>query len=159
MPEGRVVDQRRHRRVVRQLSSDGRVEPGSVEVEVRDGIAILTGTVYSAVAKHAAQEDAHRVPGVLDVVNHVQRPGSGTAPESDVELCRAVRRALQRAVRGHRQLRTSVERGWVTLCGSVTRVEERQRAEQAVEQVPGVRGVTNGIHVGATSRCLSPSRR
>ncbi|MDR5674793.1 MAG: BON domain-containing protein [Armatimonadota bacterium] len=159
MPEGRVADHRRHRRVVRQLSTDGRVDPRSVEVEVRDGIAILTGTVHSAVAKHAAQEAAHRVPGVLDVVNHVQLPGSGTAPESDVELCRAVRRALQRAVREHRQVRTSVERGWVTLCGCVTSVDDRERAEQAVEQVPGVRGVTNGIHVGRTSRCLETSRR
>ncbi|MFN3285727.1 MAG: BON domain-containing protein [bacterium] len=159
MAEGRVADQRRHRSVVRQLSTDGRVDPRSVEVEVRDGIAILTGTVQSAVAKHAAQEAAHRVPGVRGVVNHVQLPGSGTGPDSDVDLCVAVRRALQRAVREHRQVRTSVERGWVTLCGCVATVEERERAEQAVEQVPGVRGVTNGIHVGRASRCLETSRR
>ncbi len=159
MAQGRVADQRRHRSVVRQLSTDGRVDPRSVDVEVRDGIAILTGTVHSAVAKHAAQEAAHRVPGVLDVVNHLRLPGSGTAPESDVELCRAVRRALQRAVPDHRHIRTSVERGWVTLCGCVTTAEDRQRAERAVEAVPGVRGVTNGIHVGSTSRCFTPSRR
>lgn len=159
MPRAGVADRRRHRSVLRELTADGRVDPSAVRVEVQDGIAILTGSVDSAVAKHAAQEAAHRVPGVLDVVNHVRLPGSTGAPQSDVELCRAVRRALQRAVREHPQIRTSVERGWVTLCGCVTTVEERERAEQAVEQVPGVRGVTNGIHVGRADRCLRPPSR
>lgn len=159
MRETRVADRRRYRGVVRQLSTDGRVDPAAVQVEVQDGIAVLTGTVDSPVAKHAAQEAAHRVPGVLDVVNHVRLPGSTGGPESDVELCRAVRRALQRAVREHRRIQTSVERGWVTLCGCVETVEERERAERAVEAVPGVRGVTNGIHVGRASRCLQTTRR
>ncbi len=156
-----AADHRRHRGVLRQLSTDGRVDPRSVAVEVRDGVAILTGTVGSAVAKHAAQEAAHRVPGILDVVNHVQLSGTpaGPAPESDAELCRAVRQALRRALPDHRRIRTSVERGWVTLCGSVGTVEERERAERAVERVPGVRGVTNGIHVSQTcSRPVAPRR-
>ncbi len=155
------ADRKRHRGVLRQLSTDGRVDPRSVAVEVRDGVAILRGTVRSAVAKHAAQEAAHKVPGILDVVNHVQLSGAspGPAPESDAELCQAVRQALRRAVPDHRRVRTSVERGWVTLCGSVATVEERERAERAVEQVPGVRGVTNGIHVAGTSPRPAASRR
>lgn len=148
-----VADRRRHRRVVRQLASDGRVDPQAVSVDVHDGIAVLAGSVDSAVAKHAAQEAAHRVPGVLDVVNHVQVRGAGGGPASDVELCRAVRRALRRALPAHRQVRSSVERGWVTLCGCVGTVEDRQRAQRAVEQVPGVRGVTNSIHVAGPAGC------
>jgi osmotically-inducible protein OsmY len=158
MRQAGVADRRRYRGVVRQLTADGRVDPSAVRVEIQDGVAILTGSVDSPVAKHAAQEAAHRVPGVLDVVNHVRLPGAGGGPESDLELCRAVRRALQRAVREHRRIQTSVERGWVTLCGCVATVEERERAERAVEQVPGVRGVTNGIHVGRSAGCLEPSR-
>jgi osmotically-inducible protein OsmY len=69
------------------------VDPTSVAVEVQDGIAVLTGSVDSPLAKHAAQEAAHRVPGVL-------------------------------------------------------------------EEVPGVRGVTNSVHVGRTASCTgSPARR
>lgn len=155
-----VADRRRYRGVLRQLANDGRVDPTSVAVEVQDGIAVLTGSVDSPLAKHAAQEAAHRVPGVLDVVNHVRVRGATPAPESDLELCRAVRRALRRALPDHRQVRSSVERGWVTLCGCVATVEERQRAQRAVEEVPGVRGVTNSVHVGRTASCTgSPARR
>ncbi|GBD30747.1 hypothetical protein HRbin32_01856 [bacterium HR32] len=146
--------------MLRQLATDGRVDPASVAVEVQDGIAVLTGSVASPLAKDAVQEAAHPVPGVLDVVNHVQVPGASRAPESDLELCRAVRRALRRALPDHRQVRSSVERGWVTLCGCVVTVEERQRAQRAAEQVPGVRGATNSIHVGRTASCTgSPARR
>jgi len=154
-----VADRRRYRGVLRQLANDGRVDPSSVAVEVQDGIAILTGSVDSPLAKHAAQEAAHRVPGVLDVVNHVQVPGANPAPASDLELCRAVRRALRRALPDHRQVRSSVERGWVTLCGCVPTVEERLRAQCAAEEVPGVRGVTNSIHVGRTASCTGSSAR
>jgi len=154
-----VAHRRRYRGVLRQLATDGRVDPASVAVEVQDGIAVLTGSVASPLAKDAVQEAAHRVPGVLDVVNHVQVPGASRAPESDLELCRAVRRALRRALPDHRQVRSSVERGWVTLCGCVVTVEERQRAQRAAEQVPGVRGATNSIHVGRTASCTgSPAR-
>lgn len=159
MPQARVADRRRHRRVVRQLAADGRVDPSTVAVDVQDGIAVLTGSVDSAVAKQAAQEAAHRVPGVLDVVNHVALRGSGGGPASDVDLCRAVRGALRRAVRDHQRIRTSVERGWVTLCGPVATVEERERAERAVERIPGVRGVTNGLHVVALSDPRTASHR
>lgn len=159
MTQARVADRRRHRRVVRQLTTDGRVDATAVAVEVQDGIAVLTGSVDSAVAKQAAQEAAHRVPGVLDVVNHVALHGSGGGPASDVDLCRAVRAALRRAVRDHQRICTSVERGWVTLCGCVATAEERERAERAVERIPGVRGVTNGIHVAAPSDPRTAPRR
>lgn len=154
-----VADRRRYRGVLRQLANDGRVDPTSVAVEVQDGIAVLTGSVDSPLAKHAAQEAAHRVPGGLDVVNHVRVRGANPAPESDLELCRAVRRALRRALPDHRQVRSGVERGWVTLCGCVATVEERQRAQRAVEEVPGVRGVTNSVHVGRTASCTGSSAR
>lgn len=153
------AERRRYRGVLQQLATDGRVDPTSVAVEVHGGIAVLTGSADSPLAKHAAQEAAHRVPGVLDVVNHVRMPGVNPGPESDLELCRAVRRALRRALPDHRQVRSGVERGWVTLCGCVATVEERQRAQRAVEEVPGVRGVTNSIHVGRTASCADSSAR
>lgn len=142
-----------------ELAHDGRLDPNQVAVQVRDGVAVLTGSVNSPVAKHAAQEAAHRVPGVLDVINHVQLPGSGPGPPSDFQLCKAVRRVLRQVLPDHRQVRTSVERGWVTLCGCVATVDQRERAQRAVEQLPDVRGVTNSIHVGSGARCRTPASR
>jgi osmotically-inducible protein OsmY len=38
-----------------------------------DGVVTLTGTVSSSAKRHAAQEAAHRVAGVLDVANDIER--------------------------------------------------------------------------------------
>jgi BON domain len=43
------------------------VGPTDVGLEVDDGVVTLTGTVSSWAKRHAAQEAAHRVAGVLDV--------------------------------------------------------------------------------------------
>ncbi|MDR5709289.1 MAG: BON domain-containing protein [Armatimonadota bacterium] len=144
---GRPADTRRHRRVVRELQVDTRVDPERVQARVENGIAILTGRVSGAVEKFAAQEAAHRVPGVLDVVNHLSVQGLHPAPASDLELARAVRRALRRHLPTHQRVRSAVECGWVTLTGTVPSGEDRERVEELVQAIPGVRGVVNMLAI------------
>ncbi len=136
-------------RLLRVLQGDGRVDPQRVQVRVKGGIAVLTGRVAGAVEKYAAQEAAHQVPGVLDVVNHLTTQGSHPAPPSDLALARAVRRALRRRFPAHDRIRSSVECGWVTLTGTVESALEREEVESIVQEIPGVRGVVNMLDVKA----------
>ena len=62
-------DARIKRDVLDELEWDSRVDVTDVGVEVREGLVCLTGHVRNYGKKLAAQEAAHRVTGVLDVVN------------------------------------------------------------------------------------------
>ncbi len=134
--------------VLRELKWDTRVEETDVGVEVDRAVVTLTGTVSSYAKRIAAQEAAHRVAGVLDVVNDIKVHLPGSLERNDTEIAQAVRHALEwDVVVPDTQIRTTVSGGWVTLLGEVGTWHERDIAERAVRNLAGVRGVTNQIKV------------
>ncbi len=134
--------------VLREFKWDTRVEETDVGVEVDDGVVTLTGTVTSYAKRMATQEAAHRVAGVVDVVNnsHVHLPRSLERTDSDI--AQAVRHALEwNAVVPDTRIRSTVSDGWVTLEGEVLTWFERDAAERAVHELAGVQGVVTQIQV------------
>lgn len=71
-------------------------------------------------------------------------------PPNDAHLVQLVRGALGRneTTRGLPRLNVSSCKHVVTLHGLARRPEERTAIEEAVSQVPGVRGVLNKLAVG-----------
>ena len=61
-------------------------------MQVHEGIVTLTGTVNSYAKKLAARRAAHRVHGVLDVVDSVTVKLPSAWEKSDEELAKAVAR-------------------------------------------------------------------
>jgi osmotically-inducible protein OsmY len=136
--------------VLQELDWDTRVEATDVGVEVDSGVVTLTGTVANYATKLAAREAAHRVSGVLDVVDDVQVHVSDEFGRTDTDLAQAVRHALTWDIFvPEAQIQTTIADGWVTLMGEVDRWADRVAAEKAVENLIGVRGVTNRISVDA----------
>jgi osmotically-inducible protein OsmY len=136
--------------VLRELQWDTRVEETEVGVEVDDGIVTLTGTVSSYAKKLAAQEAAHRVRGVRDVVNNITVKIPGVGGRTDADIARAVRQTLEwDPLVPEERISTTVSDGWVTLEGEVDRWTQREDAEHAVRHLAGVLGVTNRITVRA----------
>jgi osmotically-inducible protein OsmY len=134
--------------VLHELKWDTRVEETDVGVEVDRAVVTLTGTVSSYAKRIAAQEAAHRVAGVLDVVNDIKVHPPGSLERTDTEIAQAVRHALEwDVVVPDTQIRTTVSGGWVTLLGEVGTWHEHDTAERAVRNLAGVRGVTNQIKV------------
>ncbi len=134
--------------VMFQLGWDSRVNQTEVGVTVRRRVVTLTGTVGSYAEKLAAQEAAHRVPCALDVVNNIEVRSPEDPRCGDAEISHALRHALEWNVLVRAdQIQSAVIDGWVTLQGSVEYYSERIDAERAVSFLPGVRGVTNNIHV------------
>jgi osmotically-inducible protein OsmY len=132
--------------VSRELLWDTRVACAGVEVSVEDGIVTLGGEVPTYAKKVAAQEAAHRVAGVLDVVNDI-----GVRVDHahhDSEIARALRDALawDVLVPGDR-ITSTVSDGWVTLEGEVENLRECEDAERAVLNLKGVLGVVNRVRV------------
>jgi osmotically-inducible protein OsmY len=137
-----------HERDVREeLARDGRVDPAEVAVRVDDGVVTLEGTVGSAAQKHAAEEAAKRVDGVLEVRNDLQVRLLDLHTRLDADL-----RAQVLQVLGSNELipptvDAQVSDGIVTLHGTVEDTFQRDEAEVAVRGVEGVRNVHNELAV------------
>ena len=134
--------------VLRELRSGARIDDGSLEVEVWNGVVTLSGTLDSWAKRRAAQDAAHRVPGVHQVANEIvvrlPEPFGG----ADSEVDSAVRDALlwQAAVPDG-CITFTVSEGWVTLEGEVERKAQRDAADAAIRHLACVRGVTTNIKV------------
>lgn len=134
-----------------ELDWDPGVDTTGIVVRVEKGIVTLSGVVETYAKKVAAVGAAHRILGVLDVVDELQVRIPGQ-PKTDLELAEAVRNALVWDVYvPDKRIQSTVSEGWVTLEGDVDLWHQRDVAVQAVERLGGVRGVTNRIVV-----CPSP---
>lgn len=135
-------------RILRELKWDSRISWASINVEVSDAVATLTGSVSSYAQKVAAQEAAHRVVGVLDVANDIEVTPIDGFIRSDTEIARAVRSALEwDALVPDERIQSSVSDGWVTLEGEVDYWRERTDAERVIRRLTGVVGVVNNITI------------
>lgn len=98
--------------------------------------------------KIAAQEAAHRVPGILDVANDIEVKPVDMFARTDTQIASAVRNALEwDALVPNEQLTSTVSNGWVTLEGDVDYWREREDAERAILRLNGVVGVINKIAI------------
>src|SRR5579885_2096429 len=115
-----------------------RVDLPFVRVTVQDGIVTLEGNVVTGIHRLRAEEIVRKVPGVLDVQNHLI---------GDEELEIAVAQALGRDERTRYQLiRVRAVQGIVRLSGEVSAA-----AEEIAARVPGVREVVVGAATGESS--------
>jgi osmotically-inducible protein OsmY len=134
--------------VARELKWDSRIGWAQIGVAVNDGVVTLTGSVTSYAKKLAAQQAAHRILGVLDVVNEIVVAPSGLLIRTDEDIARAIRHVLEwDALVPDERIKSTVSDGWVTLEGDVDRWREREHAERTVLRLEGVIGLTNEIKV------------
>ena len=142
--------------VAHELEWDSRIRTPTITVAVRNRIVALTGTAATYAGKIAAEKAAHRVPGVLDVVNDLVVPVTPGRERTDADLAAAIRHALQWDVRvPDERIGSTVSSGYVTLEGTVDLLRERGDAERVVRSLCGVRAVTNLIRVA--KRAVDPA--
>jgi osmotically-inducible protein OsmY len=136
--------------VLNELKWDPTIDETEVGVQVKNGIVTLTGNISAYPKKLAATEAAHRVFGVLDVVDDLKVRIPTIWERTDQDLAGAIRNALKWDVLVPDQLITStVSNGIVTLQGGVDTWMQRFDAERAVRGLTGVKGVVNQITVAA----------
>lgn len=140
-------DSETQRDVQQELEWDRRVTVG-VGVRVNHGVVTLVGKTDTYAKKVAARDAAHRVAGVVDVVDELEVEVRGRSFRNDAEIAQAVRQALiWDACVPDEKIASSVSGGWVTLEGEVDHACQLEDAVRVVERLNGVRGVTNRICV------------
>ena len=116
----------------------------TVQPTVHHGHVTLTGKVPWLFQKQLAEDLVRHVSGVGGVHNHIEvKP---IATERDVKG-RIVRALHHHADIDARHVRVAVHGASVTLAGTVTTWTEREAAEEAAAQAPGVVAVHNEIVV------------
>jgi osmotically-inducible protein OsmY len=118
-----------------------------IGVIVNDGIVTLTGSVENLPAKCRAEIAALRVSDVRAVVNDIEVKLSTNNRRLDEDIARAASDVLEWNIVLPKKLQAVVEDGWVTLAGKVQWQFQKNVAEDAIEQLTGVKGVTNNITV------------
>jgi osmotically-inducible protein OsmY len=136
------------RDVEAELRWDPDIDTTDISVKVKDGVVALTGFVKSYLQKFEAEKDAKRVAGVLGVANdlEVRTPASEQLPDPDIarEAVEAIKRQLPLT---YQNIKVVVRDGWVTLEGEAEWNYQKDRAEEAVRSVKGVKGVINTVMV------------
>jgi len=119
-----------------------------IAVAVKDGVVTLSGFVRSYGQKWEAEQTVKRVKGVRGVANdiEVRLPIINRRPDPDIarDAVEAIKAELPYS---WEHVRVVVSDGWVTLEGRVEWHYIRERAEEAVRRVRGVKGITNRIEV------------
>lgn len=136
--------------VIDELTWDACVDENAISVSAHNGVVNLSGHVRSYAQRLAACEAAHRVFGVLDVVDSMSVRASAAHDHTDEKLAAIVRSALQwDALVPDERISTTVSDGVVTLEGSVDSWSQRREAERVVSRLTGIRDVHNRILVAA----------
>lgn len=137
------------REVLEELEWEPRLGCSAVGVTVAAaGVVTLRGVVKSYAEKVAAERAAKRVRGVRAVVNDIDVKLPMSHERNDADVANAVVRSLEwNVLVPHDTIEARVSDGWVRLEGVVDWNFQRAAAEESVQQLAGVKGVTDLISV------------
>ena len=128
-----------------ELRWDPRVhDSGRIGVAVKDGVAMLSGSLDTYGEKWAAERAAERVIGVAAVANELVVRPTISHDRTDEDIAHAAVNVLRWSTSvPDEHVKIVVDKGWVTLEGKVEKAYQRDAAEQSIRFLTGVRGVTN----------------
>lgn len=136
--------------VMEELKWTPYLKATEIGVSVKNGIVTLSGITDSYSKKVAAEKAAKKIAGVKAVALDLQVGISPSFSKSDAEIAEAIMNALRwhSAVRDEK-IKVRVENGNVKLEGEVDWDYQRIDIRETVENLTGVRSVSNLITVKA----------
>lgn len=140
-----------------KLAADDTVKAYKIDVDTKDAVVTLKGTVDSADAKTRAVEVARSTKGVTDVIDqlNVTPPGVATSgvsealePLTDPAVTTAVKASLLAdPYSSGLKIDVDTKDAVVTLKGTVASEDEKTRAENVARNTKGVASVVNNLKV------------
>jgi osmotically-inducible protein OsmY len=137
--------------IMEELDWDAKINGSAINVDLKEGHVVLSGTVDSYPKKIRAEEAVRRIMGVKSVGNDLKVIIPTSSKRADAEIRRAVIDSIKwNSSIQENKIKVDVEDGWVTLTGSVDWQYQRSKARLLAEDITGVVGVTNLITVVST---------
>ncbi len=132
--------------VLAELEWEPSINAAHIGVEVENGLVTLAGHVDSFAAKQDAEVAAQRVDGVKALVVELTVNLLKPSMRTDADLAAAAEHVLQwTTYLPADSVKVLVEKGWITLSGTVDWAYQRWSAAGALRHLLGARGVTNDI--------------
>ncbi len=134
--------------VIEQLKWEPFLNAAQIGVSVKSGIVTLSGQVDAYSKKVQAEKAAKKVAGVKAIAEDIQVGLSPVYKKSDTEIAEAAVSALKwHTMIPEDKIKVSVEDGNVKLEGEVEWEYQRNQAKTSIENLMGVKFVTNLISV------------
>jgi osmotically-inducible protein OsmY len=131
-----------------ELEWDPSIAPATIGVAVDEGVVTLSGHLATFAEKAIVERAARRVAGVRGVAVELDVRLEPHHRVSDAEIAAAVQSAFKwHALIPEDRIRFTVEKGWVTLDGTVDWDYQRHNAAVAVQPITGVLGVNTRIRL------------
>jgi len=151
-----VSDRKLREAVEQALGWELIINAEDIGVLVKDGVVTLSGHVNSYPQRREAEKAAGTVPGVKAVVCDLNVTPLPHAERSDEEIAHAAARAIARNLLLPKdKIQVWVDRGRITLEGSVDWQYQRKSADQCVRCLSGVYDVNNHIVVAPNAERLA----
>lgn len=148
-----MTDKDLKQHVERALEWEPSVDAADIGVSVEAGVVTLRGNVASYAEKLAAERVALAVYGVKGLANDLLIHIPNVFQRTDTEIAQAAAGALRWSVLIPKdRVTVTVSNGWLNLQGTVDWQYQRGAAVRAVQDLTGVKGVTNKIAVKARVR-------
>jgi hyperosmotically inducible protein len=136
-----------------ELAGDDEVKAYQIDVDTKDKIVTLTGTVDTARAKTRAAEIARLQKGVFQVIDNVTVTPAAPPPIPDAALTAAVKaKLLADTATSGLKINVDTLNGVVTLSGEVRSETERDVALRLARETTGVREVNDRLSVVARTK-------
>ena len=124
-----------------------------IGVTAKDGVVSLTGVVDSYAKKTEAEDAARNVAGVTALVEKIEVRYPSSYRKTNAEIATEVVAALKtRWDVPTDRVKVKVEDGWITLTGDLSWNFQRVAAVAAIENLMGVKGVSNNITIKSESK-------
>src|SRR4051794_18754763 len=134
--------------IIDALDREPSVNAAPIGVAVENGVATLTGHVGSHAEQAAAEQAVQCVRGVHAIVQDIEIRDPRNRKTCDHDIAkRALVVIAWSAMTPEDAVTVHVQKGWVTLAGTVEDAYQRRAAEIAVRKLDGVVGVSNLIEI------------
>lgn len=146
--------------ILDELDFEPSLDAARIGVAVTDGVVTLTGHVTSYAEKMAAERAVKRVSGVHGLANDLKVELWPGFQHDDTDIAQAAVNALRWNTWLPKDAVTvTVKDGWITLDGTVPWMFQKQEAENAVQHLMGVKGVTNQVAIQPRVQATNVERR
>jgi osmotically-inducible protein OsmY len=151
-----ISNSKLYAKVMAKLRFEPGLDQSDITVAIKskngiDNIVVLGGKVGTYAEKQIAEEAVEKIETVRGVANELEVDISSKDKKSDADIVQAALDSLRWTVLiPDEKIKVAVDKGCITLVGEVEYYYEKDRAYNAVKNLPGVTHVINEIKVAAS---------
>jgi osmotically-inducible protein OsmY len=146
--------------IVDELDFEPSIDAANIGVAVEKGIVTLTGHVPTYSQKVTVENVVRRVKGVKGIADEIEVRPFGSNRTADDEIAkRAVSTLDWNTSVPDNSVQVKVQKGWLTLTGTVDWQYQKNAAAEAMAGLAGVTGVTNQIQIKPRASAFDVKKR